>query len=253
MSRVRAALEPALDEAASVWFADGVGLSLGNVRAMPRSVTETGGSRSWLFGEDLALTATPGALRALAESALQYRSGAVDGAGLVARTLEALALRQWCALAAIMRERLGAGPAGSIQSVPEGSGTSDMGPCVVATLAFAPRDLRFSLAISARLLRPSQQGRTPRSPARVDSRVEALRETPVPAVAAIGRARLRVSDLAALRRGDVLLLDRRTDDAVDVRLGRPACVTLMAYPCAVGKRAALQFAVSGSPGRTHGR
>lgn len=252
VGRARAALEPGLEEVARAWFADGEGLRLDALKAVSRSTAGASGSTSWLFGEDLALMATRGALRALAESALQYRGGATDSTGPGARALEAMALRQMCSLVVAVARRLGAEPPVSMDPVPGTTGVSDIGPHVVANLVFAPRDFRFSLAIGARLLKARRHGKARRTLAPPGSRGEALRDSPVRADAAIGRVRLRVSDVTALAGGDVLLLERLVSEAIEVNLGRPPCATVLAYPCAVGHKVAIQFAGKDSQRLGHG-
>lgn len=252
VSRARAALEPCLDEVARAWFADGQGLRLDALRAVSRSAAGSSGSTSWLFGEDLALTATRGALRALAESALQYRGGATDSTGPGACALEAMALRQLSSLVVAVAGRLGAVPSVPTDPIPSATGTSDLGPHVAANLVFAPRDLRFALAIGTRLLKARRHGKVRRTLAPLGNRGEVLRDSHVRAVAAIGRVRLCVSDVTALADGDVLLLDRLVSEAIEVNLGQPPCATVLAYPCAVGHKVAIQFAGKDSQRLGHG-
>lgn len=253
VSRARAALEPCLEEVAHAWFADGEGLRLHGIRAASTLRSESPASTAFLFGEGLALTATRGALRALAESALQYRGGVADSSGSEARALEALALRHLYSLAAAVAVRLGAGPSVSLNPVPSATGSVDIGPHVAATLAFTSRDLRFSLAIGARLLTVRRHGKSRRTLAPLGSRGAVLHDSAVRAVADIGRVRLRIADVAALAEGDVLLLDRLVSEAIDISLGRPPCATLAAYPCAVGHKVAIQFAGHGAQRPGYGR
>lgn len=97
---------------------------------------------------------------------------------------------------------------------------ADAGGRVVATISIGRTEL-LSVSMPDHALVPrlrGRLGRLRRTTDRPGSRAAALRDTKLVAEAVLGHARLPVGELEGLAVGDVLLLDRRLNDKVVLRL-----------------------------------
>jgi flagellar motor switch/type III secretory pathway protein FliN len=133
-------------------------------------------------------------------------------------------------------------PDNSTPSHRQGNGPNASVQFDLSSKAFqAPLALRLPVAILARHL-PSGAPRPLAAP--LARRHEALGQTTVNMVAILGQCPLAVPDLVNLTIGDVLILDRRLADSVDLYLGDLDHPLLSAALCRSGEQLALRIHAS---------
>jgi hypothetical protein len=239
IARARAAITPSIEQFGGDWFNDATAVRLDTLKAAARAERVPEEWRVWQSGDDLAVAASPFAMRSLAEAALGYR-GATGGSNPTeARILDAVARRQLAALLHGIGGRLGLPGQASLETASTAAGPRGFAG-VLGMISIANRPAQFALVIGVRLLwRARTDSRRERRHALV-ARRQAVMDSRVPLVSVIGRTDLSLSQLAAMAKGDVLLVGRHVNEPLPVRVGATPA-PLAAYPCAVGQRRGLQF------------
>jgi flagellar motor switch/type III secretory pathway protein FliN len=239
VDRARAAITPSLEQFGRDWFDDTAAVRLDTLKAISRPERITEEWRVWQSGDDLQVAASPFAMRSLAEAALGYRGATAASNPTEARILDAVARRQLAALLHGIGGRLGLPRKASMEAATTAAGPRGFAG-VVGMISIANRPAQFALAIGARLLWRARADTRREHRHSLVARRQAVMDSPVPLVSVIGRTDLSLSQLAAMAKGDVLLVGRHVNEPLPVRVGTTT-PHLAAYPCAVGQRRGVQF------------
>lgn len=217
---VRETLEQAVARWSAQWFATpGVAVAVAGVRAAMTDPRPEGDGTGWrIYRTAVAVRCGRAALSRLVHRALDLRVEAPHPtsadlrilSGLEEKLLESLAVAVEGALGIVDRSRP---PAGKVDDP-----LCDGGGVLVSLAEPSGREV-LTLAVPAETLFrhvKAALGRPAAGNGRLQPLAEALGEVRIPLEAQIGKVELTLSELNELGVGDVLVLDRRLDEAVDI-------------------------------------